>query len=132
MAEQDLTLGKNENVAEVYSNSFINVVSNLNIPKYQNKSVNIDHTEDRVTRSIERYKNHPSIIPIKSKWKNKYSKFNSISKSEIEKELLNLDSLKAFQDSDLPTDIFTDALYSEFNRSLETSVTPVYKKGNRS
>ena len=62
---------------------------------------------------------------------------------------MNLDSSKAFQDSDIPTkviksnsNIFTDALYSEFNRSLETSVfpssmklanvTPVHKKGNRS
>ena len=62
---------------------------------------------------------------------------------------MNLDSSKACQDSDIPTkviksnsDIFTDALYSEFNRSLETSVfppsmklanvTPVHKKGNRS
>ena len=63
--------------------------------------------------------------------------------------LLNLDSSKACQDSDIPTkviksesDIFTDALYSEFNRSLETNVFPpsmkfanatlVHKKGNRS
>ena len=62
---------------------------------------------------------------------------------------MNLDSSKACQDSDIPTkviksnsDIFTDALHSEFNRSLETSVfplsiklanvTPAHKKGNRS
>ena len=62
---------------------------------------------------------------------------------------MNLDSSKACQDSDITTkviksnsDIFTDALYFEFNRSLEKSVfppsmklanvTPVYKKGNRS
>ena len=60
---------------------------------------------------------------------------------------MNLDSSEACQDSDIPTkviksnlDIFIDALYSEFNRSLETSdfapsmklanVTPVHKKGN--
>ena len=62
--------------------------------------------------------------------------------------MLNLDSSKACQDSVIPTkvinsnDIFTDALYSEFSRSLETRVfppsmklanaTPVHKKGNRS
>ena len=63
--------------------------------------------------------------------------------------VLTLQSSKAFQDSDIPTkvaksnlDIFTDALYFEFNRSLETSVfppsmklanvTPVHKKGHRS
>ena len=62
---------------------------------------------------------------------------------------MNLDSSKACQDSDIPTkamksisDIFTDTLYSKFNRSLETNVfppsmklanvTPIHKKGNRS
>ena len=96
-----------------------------------------------------KYKNHPSIVAIKSKSTNKYFKFNSISKAEIEKEILNLDSSKACQDCDIPTkviksnsDIFTDALYSEFNRSLETSIFPpsmkladvttVHKKSNRS
>ena len=56
---------------------------------------------------------------MRSKNTNKYFKFNSISKPEIEKEILNLDSSKACQDSDTPAkviksnlDIFTDALYS--------------------
>ena len=44
----------------------MNIVSNLNIPKYHNKSVNIDHTEDSTTKSIQQYKNHPSIVAIKS------------------------------------------------------------------
>ena len=60
---------------------------------------------------------------------------------------MNLDSWKTCQDSDIQTKIiksnshnFTDALYFELNRSLETSalppstklanVTPVHKKGN--
>ena len=130
-------------------NFFINVVSNLNIPKHRARSVNIDHIEDPIARSIEQYENPPSVVAIKSKITNKYFKFNSISKAEVENEMLNLDSSKACQDSDIPTkviksnsDIFTDALYSEFNRSLETSVfppsmklanvTPVHKKGDRS
>ena len=62
---------------------------------------------------------------------------------------MNLDSSKACQDSDIPTkvvksnsDIFRNALYSEFNRSLETTIfsppiklaniTTVHKKSNRS
>ena len=62
---------------------------------------------------------------------------------------MNLDSSKACQDSNVLTkdiksnsDIFTDALYSEFNRSLDASVfpssmklanvTPLHKQGNRS
>ena len=62
---------------------------------------------------------------------------------------MNLNSSKACQDSNIPTkviksnsDILKDVLYSEFNKSLETSVfplsmklaniTPVHKTGNRS
>ena len=47
MVEQDLILDKNDNVADILNNFFIHVVSNLNIPKYHGKSVNIDPIEDR-------------------------------------------------------------------------------------
>ena len=67
-------------------------------------------------------------------------------KKDIEKEILNLNVVKASQDSDIPTkiikknsDIFSDILFEEFNKSLEickfpsclkmANVTPVYKKG---
>lgn len=89
MVEQDLISDKNQNVADVHHNFFINVVPNLNIPKYRDESVNIDHVEDPITRSIEQYKNHLSVVAIKSKNTNKYFKFNIISKSEFEKEKLN-------------------------------------------
>ena len=75
--------------------------------------------------------------------------FKEITKSEINLEILNLDSSKACQESDLPTkiikansDIFTEVIHKKLNRSLEEgnflcimklfNVTPVYKKGNRS
>ena len=73
----------------------------------------------------------------------------AISKKDIKKEILNLNAIKASQDSDVPTkiikknsDIFSDILFKKFNKSLEickfpsclkmANVTPVYKKGNRS
>ena len=92
LVEQGLILDKNDNATEVLNKFFINVVSNLNIPKYHDKSVNIDHIEDPIARSIEQYKNPPSVVAIKSKITNKYFKFNSISKAEVENEMLNLDS----------------------------------------
>ena len=116
LVEKDLILDKNENVAEVLNNFLINVVSNLIIPKYYDKSVNIDHVEDPITRSIEQYKNNPRIAAVKRKKTNKYFKINGVSKPEIEKEILNLDVSKSCQDSNIPTktikfnlDIFTDA-----------------------
>ena len=73
----------------------------------------------------------------------------TVSKKDIEKEILNLNVAKASQDSDIPTkiikknsDIFSDILFKEFNKSLQickfpsclkmANVTPVYKKDNRS
>ena len=73
----------------------------------------------------------------------------AIYKKDIEKDILNLSVAKASQDSDIPTkiikknsDIFSDILFKEFNKSLEickypfcmkmANVTPVYKKGNSS
>ena len=50
--EQVLILDKNDNVAEALNKYFISVVSNLNIPKYHDKSVNNDHIEDPIARSI--------------------------------------------------------------------------------
>ena len=78
MIEQDIILDKNDNVAEVPNKFFINVVSNLNIPKHHGKSVDIDHIEDLIARSKEQYKNHHRIVAIESKKKKKYFKFNSI------------------------------------------------------
>ena len=73
----------------------------------------------------------------------------TVSNKDIEKEVLNLNVAKVSHDSDIPTkiikknsDIFSDILFKEFNKSLEickfpscleiANVTPVYRKGNRS
>ena len=73
--------------------------------------------------------------------------FEYIPKSNVKKEILNLDVSKASQDSDVPTkiikmnaDIFAEVLYNVFNRSLEVgefpsgmklaSVTHAHKKGS--
>ena len=91
LVEQDLILDKNDNFAEILNNFFTNVVSNLNIQKYHDKLVNINNVKDPIARSTEQYKNHPSIVAVIIKTANKFFKFNSISKEEIEKEILNLD-----------------------------------------
>ena len=74
--------------------------------------------------------------------------FRCINKDESLKEILNLDILKACQDSDIPSriikenaDIFTDILHPSFNNSIYQSefplilklanITPVFKKGDR-
>ena len=86
-------------------------------------SVEIEHIEDPILRIIEQFKNHPSVVAINKKKLNKQSSFEYIPKSDVKKEILNLDVSKASQDSDMPTKIikvnadkFPEVLYKVFNR----------------
>ena len=127
---------------------FSNVVSNLNIPPYEDPSVNLDQFEDPVLQANEKYKYHPSIKPIKEKNLGKTFTFQTISGSDSKKEILRPDNSKAIQESDIPTkiikqnvDIFTEYLFHEPEKSLEKSeytspfkfaeITPVHKKRSR-
>ena len=75
--------------------------------------------------------------------------FQEITKPKINQEILNLDSSRACQESDLPInmikanfDIFTEVIHKELNKDLEAgnfacnmelaNVLPVYKKDNQS
>ena len=125
LIENELQLNDDENISSVWNDFFSNVVSSLNIPPYKDPSVNPDQFEDPVLKANEKYKNHPSIKAIKERNINKVFKFQSISRSNIKKESLSLDSSKASQESDTPTkiikqnvDIFTEHLFHEFEKSL--------------
>ena len=145
LVEDNSILENNDKIAETFNNFLTSAVLNLNIPPFVDPSVEVDHTEDPILRIIEKYKNHPSIVPINENNLAKQFSFNYIPKSDVEREILNLDVSIASQDSDIPTkiikmnaDIFAEVLCSVFNRSLEvgefpsgmklTNVTPVHKK----
>ena len=148
LVEDNPILVNNDKIAETFNNFFTRAVSNLNIPPFVDQSVEIEHIEDPILSIIERYKNHPSIVAIKEKNLNKQFSFEYIPKSDVKREILNLDVSKASQDSDILTkiikinaDIFAEVFYNVFNRSLQVSefpsgmklakVTPVHKKGSR-
>ena len=105
LVEDNSILENNDKIAETFNNFFTSAVSNLNIPPFVDPSVEIDHIEDPILRIIEQYKNHPSIVAIKEKKLNKQFFFEHIPKSDVEREILNLDVSKASQDSDIPTKI---------------------------
>ena len=93
--------------------------------KYEDLSVNSAKSEDPLENLIIKYKNHPSIRAILDKSPNTSFSLKTISKKDIEKEILNLNVAKGSQDSDIPTkivtknsDIFSDILFKEFNKSL--------------
>ena len=150
LVENEETVSYNKEISETLNNFFSEVVTNLKLPQYHDPTVNVDDIEDPVARTVEKYKNHPSIRLIKENYRNTNNTFHfeNVSVKEIEKELKNLLSSKAAQDTAIPTkvikdniDIFTPILLDEFNKSLAlgifpssmklANITPVFKKDDR-
>ena len=150
LVENEETVSDNKEISETLNNFFSEVVTNLNLPQYHDPTVNVDDNEDPVARTVEKYKNNPSIRLIKENYRNTNDTFHSenVSVKEIEKELKNLLSSKAARDTDIPTKvikdnihIFTPILLDEFNKSLAlgifpssmklANITPVFKKDDR-
>ena len=147
--ENDKIIVNNKEISEIFDKFFFSIVAKLNILRYEDLSVNSANSEDPLENLVIKYKNHPSIRAILDKFPNTSFSLKAIYKKDIEKDILNLSVAKASQDSDIPTkiikknsDIFSDILFKEFNKSLEickypfcmkmANVTPVYKKGNSS
>ena len=62
-------------------------------------------TNDQVTNTLNKFRNYPSIVMIKSKWKiNQRFSFGPV-KYDILRKTNNLDTAKAPQQSDIPTKI---------------------------
>ena len=57
--------------AEVLNKFFSNIVQNLDIPRYSNDKPLVSNTNDATLKAILKYRNHPSIIAIRSKCKDK-------------------------------------------------------------
>ena len=79
----------------------------MNIPKYDDLSVNSINSEDPLENLVTKYKIHPSIRAILDKSPNTSFLLKTVSKNDIKKEIINLNVAKASQDSDIPTKIIT-------------------------
>ena len=105
LIENELLLNDDEKISSTLNDFFSNVVSNLNIPPYEDPLVNPNQFEDPVLKANEKHTYHPSIKAIKEKNLNKTFTFQTTSRSDIKKEILRLDNSKAIQESDIPTKI---------------------------
>ena len=59
-----------QSVAEVFNKSFINIVPNLKISTDHGYDNDFIATDDQVTKDVNKFRNHPSIIMRKKKKKN--------------------------------------------------------------
>ena len=60
-------ISEDQVVAEVFNTIFINIVPNLKIPPNHNYDTDFVVTNDQVTNALNKFRNHPSIVMIKSK-----------------------------------------------------------------
>ena len=81
---------------------FCNVVTNLNIPQFNQIDPTSENISDSVIKVIVKYMAHPSIIGIKENCTSK----SNFEKVDILKEIKMLQSNKATQNTDIPTKLF--------------------------
>ena len=154
LVESDETISEETEIAETLNSFFSNIVKNLKIPEYKphNDSLH-ENVSDPIIKIILKYRYHPSIFTIGEVCKKKPQQllisFSQVTKADILKEILSLDTSKASQDTDIPTkilkenaDIFSDFSFANYNATVvENSafpsilkladITPVFKKGDK-
>ena len=126
LIEKDQIVGNTEEISEIFNNFFSSITAMLNIPKHEDLSVNSLNSEDPSENLVIKYKNHTNIREILDIYLNMSFSLKTVSKKDIEKQILNLNAAKVFQYSDMATkiimknsDIFSNILFKEFNKSLE-------------
>ena len=122
LIENGEIIGNNKEILEIFNNFFSSIGAKLNVPKYEDLSVNSVNSENPLENLVPKYKNHRSITAILGKSPNISFSLKTVSKKEIEREILNLNVAKASQDSDIPakiieknSSIFSDISSKGFN-----------------
>ena len=103
LLENGTILSEEAKVADTFNYIFSNVVKELKIQKDGNLLTGIIEETDPVLKAIKKYKNHPSILGIKSSFKHpKVFSFKYFNVEEVKREINNLNSKKATPKGDIP------------------------------
>ena len=103
---------------------FSNVVTNLNIPQFNQIDRTSENISDPVIKAIVKYRAHRSIIATKENSTSKCNfNFSFVEKVDILKEIKMLHSNKATQNTDIPTKLIKDVLVQIFLRNFFLSAS---------
>ena len=115
-------------LTETFNEFFVSIVKNLRInenllPTSSSETINVESI-------ITKFDNHPSIVTIRNRFdENSIFSFKEIGKTEVIKEIKNLDIKKGLLSSDIPTKIMEyDAI--EFTSYADDTTSYIY--GQRS
>ena len=125
--------------AKVLNEFFANIVTNLNIPKFNQIDQTSENTIDPVIKAILKYRAYPSIIAIKENCTSISNfDFSFVEKVDIPNEIKMLKSNKATQNTDIPTklikdnaDIFAEFIFISLNNCIEQSVFSIKIKTSK-
>ena len=73
------------------------------MPPYIGPVINTENVDDPALKASMKFVNHPSTKTIKDRFPNNGFYFNKVTKSNIWKKIIHLNSAKTPQDSDIPT-----------------------------
>ena len=152
LIENNVIVTEDKKLAEIFNSFFSNAVKNLNIDSYEHFSFD-DYilckeieSDNPITRAIEKYENHPSIVKIKEITpKNSHFSFKPTDLKSVIKLVDDLNESKSAPIESIPAKILKDhcAIISpkiviDFNISIKTGsfperqkladVSPIFKK----
>ena len=144
LIDEGIIISKNSMVAETMNEHFSNAVPKLEIQGFKCEPFKKD--PDRILNSINKFKNHPSILMIKQKVNvtEKFT-FSPTSIADIFKIISNLDTNKPTTFNNIPVKVVVDTIdicapliSNIYNDAIETrkfpgslklaDITPVHKK----
>ena len=122
IVEGDKIVRRYKETAKVLNEFFSNVVTNLNIPQFNQIDRISENFSDPFIKAIVKHRAHPSIIAGKENCTSKSNfDFSFVEKADILKENKMLQSNKATQDTVMPTKLIKDN--AEFLRNLFLSAS---------
>ena len=132
LVEENNIISDSDKCAEVMNNFFSDVAIKLDIDRdlYTKKGIYTGRPCKK--KSIEKYKNHPSILKLNAEdFKLAIFEFTHISVSTTREVILNTDTSKAYQIDNIPPklirkneDICSFVVSSDVNRCIETGKFP--------
>ena len=126
ISEKGQILKPESETAENPNSFFSNIRKNLNISRNSEFDSATENIADPTFKAVFKYKDHPSILAIRSNCEKETLRFAEINIEDIKKDILKLGKSKASQHSDIPIkfikenlDIFADFLCTYINNSFK-------------
>ena len=148
LIEKDEIVSDEKEIAQIFNDYYGEIIAKLDLPTPP--FTPSDEIDDYTQRCVHKYRNHPSIVKIKTNDFPDTFSFKNTTKEEIEKLIDGLETNKSQPSSDIPIKIikkfsskFSELISMSINRSFESKsfpdglkladITPVYKrKGSKS